>query len=88
MRVVAVAKHRDIDQVCGRRVLPDRGIDAGEVDPLVEPPADPIVACVGNEVRKATDVFVVARLSRLPQITSMAPFSPRSVTKRRKTRAG
>jgi hypothetical protein len=62
MRVVAVAKHRDIDQVCGRRVLPDRGIDAGEVDPLVEPPADSIVAGVGNEVREAADVFVVARL--------------------------
>ena len=40
---------------------PSRSL-AGEVDLLVEPFSDPIVACVGNEVRKAADVFVVARL--------------------------
>jgi hypothetical protein len=39
--VVAVAGHGDIDQVCRRRILPDLGIDAGEVDFLVEPVADP-----------------------------------------------
>jgi hypothetical protein len=60
----------------GRRILPDRGVDAGEVDPLVQPAADPILAGVGNKVRKAADVFVSPGFSRLPQITSMARFWP------------
>src|SRR5271169_3779415 len=46
---------------CAGRILPDLGIDAGEIDPLVEPAADPFVAGVGNEVREAADVFVVSR---------------------------
>jgi thiaminase/transcriptional activator TenA len=45
-----------------RRILPDLGVDAGEVDLLVEPSADPILASVGNKVRKAADLLVVARL--------------------------
>src|SRR5271169_3583608 len=61
VRVVAVAEHGDIDQVSGCGILPDLCIDAGEIDPLVEPAADPVVAGVGNKVRKATDVFVVPR---------------------------
>jgi len=61
VRVVAVAKHRDIDHVCRRGILPDLGIDAGEVDPLVEPAADPVVAAVGNKVGKAADVYLVPR---------------------------
>ena len=88
MRVVAVAEHGGIDQVRGRRILPDLGIDAGKVDPLVKPAADPIVAGVGNKVREIADVFIVSRFSRLPQITSMARLSPRSVMNRRKSRAG
>ena len=44
LRVVAVAEHGDIDQVRGRRILPNLGIDAGEVDLLLGPAADPIVA--------------------------------------------
>ena len=55
MRVVTVAVYGDIDQVRRRRILPDLGIDAGEVDPLVEPAADPFVAGIGNEVRKAAE---------------------------------
>ena len=51
---------------CARRsVLPDRGVDAVEVYPLVEPAADPIVASIGNKVRKAADVLV----ARLQPIT-------------------
>ena len=61
MRVVAVAEHGDIDQVRRRRILPDLGIDAGEVDPLIEPSADPVIAAVGNEVGEAANVFVVSR---------------------------
>ena len=41
MRVVAIAEHGDIDQVCRRRILPNLGINAREVDPFVEPAADP-----------------------------------------------
>jgi hypothetical protein len=61
--VVAVAEHGDIDQVRGRRILPDLGIDAGKVDPLVKPAADPIVAGVGNKVREIADVFRVSPVS-------------------------
>ena len=32
-------KHGDIDQVCRRRVPPDLGIDAGEIDPPNNPSA-------------------------------------------------
>jgi hypothetical protein len=88
MRVVAVAEHGDIDQMRRRGILPDLGIDAGKVDPLVEPMADPLIAGVGDEVRKAADIFVVPRFQLIAQITSMARFSPPSVTNRRKSRAG
>jgi hypothetical protein len=89
VRVVAVAEHGNIYQVRGRRILPNLGIDAGEVDPFVEPLSDPFVAGVGNEVREAADIFVVSRgFNRLPQITSIARFSPRSVRNRRNSRAG
>ena len=50
VRVVAIAEHGHIEQVCRRRILPDLGIDAGEVDLLVEPAADRVVTAVGNEV--------------------------------------
>ena len=69
MRVVAVTKHGDIDQVRRRRILPDLGVDAGEVDPFVEPMADPFIAGVGDEVRKAAEVLVVP---------PVAAYSPRS----------
>jgi hypothetical protein len=88
VRVIAVAEHGYIYQVRGCRILPDLGIDARQVDPLVEPPANPIVASVGNKVRKAADVFVVSRSQPVAQITSIARFSPRSVMKRRNNRAG
>jgi len=65
VRVVAVAEYGDIDQVCRRRILPDLGVDAGEVDPLIEPSADPVIAAIGNEVRKAANVLVVARLQSI-----------------------
>src|SRR6516162_2749921 len=61
VRVVAVAEHGYIDHVRGCRILPDLGIDARQVDPLVEPAVDPIVASVGNKMREASDVFVVSR---------------------------
>jgi hypothetical protein len=61
VRVVAVAEHGDIDQVRRRRILPDLGIDVAEVDLFVEPTAGPLLAGVGNEVREAADVFVLAR---------------------------
>jgi hypothetical protein len=63
VRVVAVTKHGNIDQVRRRRILPDLRMDAREVDLLVEPAAYPFLAGVGNEVREATDVFVFARFS-------------------------
>jgi hypothetical protein len=68
--VTAVAEHGDIDQA--RRVLPDFGIDALEVDLLVEPAADSVIASIGYEMRKAADEFVVPAFSRLPQTTSIA----------------
>ena len=58
MRVVAVTKHGDIDQVRRRRILPDLAIDATEVDFFVEPTANPVVASVGNEMWETADVFV------------------------------
>jgi hypothetical protein len=57
VRVVAVAEHGDIDRMRRCGIIPDLGIDAGKVDPLVEPVADSFVAGVGDEVRKAADVF-------------------------------
>ena len=62
VRIIAVAEHRDIDQVRWRRILPDLGIDASEVDLLVKPTANPVLGCVGNEVWETADVFVVSRL--------------------------
>jgi hypothetical protein len=61
VRIIAVAEHGNIDQVGQRRILPDLGIDAGEVDSFVEPLSDPFVARVGNELREAADVIVVLR---------------------------
>jgi hypothetical protein len=57
VRVVAVAEHRDINQVRRRRIHPDLAIDAREVDPLVKPAADSVIAGVGNEVWEVADVF-------------------------------
>ena len=88
MRVVAVTKQGDIDQVRRRRILPDLAIDATEVDLFVEPAANPVIAGIGNEVREAADVFVLARFQPITQITSMARFPARSVTNRRNSRAG
>jgi len=33
-------------------VLPDLGINAGKIDLLVEPAADPVVTAIGNELGK------------------------------------
>jgi hypothetical protein len=71
-----------------RRILPDLAIDASEVDPLVKPSADPIIATIGDEMWETADVFVLSRLQPIAQITSMARFSPRSVANRRNSRAG
>jgi len=65
VRVVAVAKHSDVDQVRRRRILPDFDIDTLEIDLLVEPAADPVVTAIGDEVRKAADEFLVARLQSI-----------------------
>jgi len=46
--ILAVAEHSNIDQVRPRRILPHLGIDALEIDLLIEPAADPIVAAIGN----------------------------------------
>src|SRR5215472_16066843 len=46
--VVAVAEHGDIHHVRRRRIFPDLGIDAGEVDLLIEAAADPVIAAIGN----------------------------------------
>jgi hypothetical protein len=61
--IVAVAEHGDIDQVRRRRILPDLGIDALQIDFLVEPTADPVIAAVSNEVREIADIFVLAAAS-------------------------
>jgi hypothetical protein len=72
VRIVAVAENGDVGHVRRRGILPDLGIDAAEVDLLVEPSADPILAGVGDEVREAATVFVVRPASAdCPQITSM-----------------
>jgi hypothetical protein len=77
MRVVAVAEHGDIDQVSRPYgILSDLTIDAREVDPLVEPTSGPLVAGVGNEVRQPPIYLYSPGFSRLPQITSIARFSP------------
>jgi hypothetical protein len=34
VRVVAVAEHRDIDEVSRRGILPDLGVDVRQIDPL------------------------------------------------------
>jgi hypothetical protein len=46
-----------------RRILPDLGIDAGEVDLFLEPTANPVVAAVGNEVWKTADVLCIRPVS-------------------------
>jgi len=46
---------------CVGAASPDFGIDTGEIDPLVEPAADPVITAVGNEMREAADIFEVAR---------------------------
>jgi len=51
--VVAVAEYGNIDQVGRRRIFPDLGIDAREVDLLDKPAANPVLTRVGNEVREA-----------------------------------
>jgi hypothetical protein len=56
-RVVAVAEHGNIYQVRRRCILPYLGVDAGEVDPFVEPMSDPFVAGVSNEVGEAVDIL-------------------------------
>jgi hypothetical protein len=61
VRVVAVTKHGDIDQVRRRRIFPDLAIDATQVDLFVEPTANPVVASVGNKVWETADVFVLPR---------------------------
>src|SRR5580700_6907538 len=61
VRVVAVAEHRDINQMRRRRILPDLAINASEVDPLVKPAANSLIAGVSNEVWEVADVFVLAR---------------------------
>src|SRR5580704_9189548 len=59
--IIAVAEHGDIDQVRRRHILPDLGVDVAEVDLFFEPTAGPLLASVGNEVREAADIFVLAR---------------------------
>jgi hypothetical protein len=61
MRVVAVAEHGNVDQVRRRWFLPDLGIDALQVDFLVKPLPNPIIAAVSNEMREAANVFEVPR---------------------------
>jgi hypothetical protein len=56
VRVVAITKHGDIDQV-RRRILPDLPIDTSEVDFLIKLAANPVVAGVGNEVWETADVL-------------------------------
>ena len=50
MGVVAIAEHGNIYQVRRDRILPNLGIDAGEVDPFVEPVSHPFVAGVGYDL--------------------------------------
>jgi hypothetical protein len=45
-------KHGNIDEVRRRRILPDLGVHARQIDPLVKPSADPVFAGIGNEVGK------------------------------------
>jgi hypothetical protein len=54
-------------QVRRRGVLPNLGVDADEVDLLVERFPDPIVTGVGDEVREAADVFVVPASADCPR---------------------
>ena len=44
VRVVAVAEHGDVEQMRRHRISPDLGIDAGEINLLVQPAADPVAA--------------------------------------------
>ena len=49
----------------GRRILPDLGIDVGEIDLLVEPAGDLVIAAVGNEVGKAATSISILPLRSL-----------------------
>ena len=48
VRVVAVAEHRDIDEVSRRGTLSDLGVDVRQIDPLINPAPDPVFADIGN----------------------------------------
>jgi hypothetical protein len=76
VRVVAVTKHGDIDQVRWRRILPDLPIDATEVDLFVEPTAGPLLAGVSYGVWESADVFVVSRFQPIAPDHLHARFSP------------
>ena len=72
VRVVAVAEYGDIDQVRRRGIFPDLAIDATEVDPLVKPAANSVIARVDNEVWETADVFCTRPVlaGRLVSVTS------------------
>jgi len=52
VRVVAVAEYGDINHMRWCGILPNLAVDALQIDPLVEPAADPFTAADFNEVKK------------------------------------
>jgi hypothetical protein len=61
VRVVAVAEHRDIDEVSRRGTLPDLGVDVRQIDPLINPAPDPVFAGIGNFRRAIGCGHAIAR---------------------------
>ena len=70
-----------------RGILPDLAINASEVDPLVKPAANPVIARVGNEVWESANVFVVSRFQpiALEEPTGASCSRPAAVTVFRRT---
>ena len=48
VRVVAVAQHRDIDEVSRRGIPRDLGVNVRQIDPFINPVPDPVFAGIGN----------------------------------------
>jgi hypothetical protein len=74
VRVVAVAEHRDIDEVSRRGILPDLGVDVRQIDSLINPGPDPVFAGIGNF--RPRDRLRARDRSSLDSLLEEAGFEP------------
>jgi hypothetical protein len=78
VRVVAVAEHRDIDEVNRRDILPDLGVNVRQIDPLINPVPDPVLAGIGNvRPRDRLQARDRSSLDSLLEGTGVEPSVPR-----------